>query len=75
MPLKLFINLLSNSVFHFGDNAQRILIKSDPTHYIAPEGRRSIHPHVAVIEHTFKTQPGGKTIFEKFMNQEGDSNE
>lgn len=50
MPLKLFIELINGTRFHFGDNPDRDLIKDDRTHYVAPEGRHSIHPHVAVIQ-------------------------
>lgn len=66
MSLKLFKSLKLGRLFTFGDKPNRLLIKSDDSHYVAPEGRRSIHPHVAVIEKEVKTQPGGKTIHQKF---------
>lgn len=75
MPLKLFQELLSGKLFHFGDKPNRILIKESKDHYIAPEGRRSIHPHVAVVEKIVKTLPGGMSIYDKFTQQKGDSDE
>ena len=75
MPLKLFAKLLKGSIFHFGDRPNRILIAEDKDHYIAPEGRRKINPFVAVVEMTVKTLPGGRSIYDKFMNQKGDSDE
>lgn len=48
--LKLFIELIIGTRFHFGDNPSRTLIKDDPSHYVAPEGRHKTHPHVAVIQ-------------------------
>jgi hypothetical protein len=50
MGLKLFIELAVNDIFHFGDNPDRKLVKSDDRHYVAPEGRRAINPTVAVIK-------------------------
>lgn len=47
---KLFNTLKRSDIFYFGDKPNRWLIKQDSTHYVAPEGRRSIHPHVAVYE-------------------------
>lgn len=47
--VKLFTNLEKGDRFHFGDKPGRILIKSDANHYVAPEGRRMINPHVAVF--------------------------
>lgn len=48
--IKLFKELINGTVFHFGDNEVRKLIKDDASHYVAPEGRHKIHPHVAVIQ-------------------------
>lgn len=70
--LKLFSELTINALFRFLDKPGRILIKSDSTHYIAPEGRRVIHPHVLVEEAHIKTIPGGRTIYDKFMVEQGD---
>lgn len=73
--LKLFTQLTKNAVFHFWDKPGRILIKDDKNHYVAPEGRRVIDPHVLVNEPRIKTQPGGRSIYDKFMSQEGDHND
>jgi len=73
MTLNLFSKILIGGMFHFGDKPDRILIKSDKTHYVAPEGRRVIHPHVAVIEHVVTTSLGGESIYDKFLK--GKSNE
>jgi hypothetical protein len=73
--LKLFCELTKNAVFNFVDKPGRILIKEDQNHYIAPEGRRVIHPHVLINETQFRTQPGGRSIYEKFKSQEGDRND
>lgn len=69
--LKLFSELVVNAIFHFGDKPNRLLIKDSPTHYISPEGRREIHPHVAVIEPVINLEIGGPTIYEMFKSQEG----
>lgn len=52
--IKLFLDILTGEVFSFGDKPERQLIKSDRSHYIAPEGRRPIHPHVAVIPKRYR---------------------
>ena len=56
MNLKLFMQLAKSTIFHFGDKPARKLIKSDSSHYVAPEGPRLIHPHVLVFPET-KTEP------------------
>jgi len=48
MPLKLFVELIWGTLFHFRGDSNRKLIKSDDNHYISTTGRHVIHPHVAV---------------------------
>lgn len=64
--IKLFSQLLSGELFHFGDKPNRLLIKSGRSHYVAPEGRRKIDPHVAVIPDDHREEVGGESIFERF---------
>lgn len=68
--INLFVNLLVGSIFHFGDAPDRKLIKSDDKHYVAPEGRHSIHPHVAVI-----SDPSINPTKSIYDQTEGDSND
>ena len=52
-PIKLFIELINGEAFHFGDRPDRIMVKSDPRHYVAPPGQVKVsHPHVAVFSDT-----------------------
>ena len=46
----LFLELVVDDIFHFFDRPDRKLVKSDDTHYVAPEGRRAISPTVAVVK-------------------------
>ncbi len=57
--LKLFSQITKGTKFHFGDRPDRELVKEDDTHYVAPEGRHSAHPHVLVIQS--KSKPNGGT--------------
>lgn len=66
---KLFINLIVSQIFHFYGAPERKLIKSDDSHYIAPEGRRSINPFTLVFEDLVKNT---RSIFDK---SEGENNE
>ena len=50
MPLKLFIELIQGTLFHFYDKRNRKLIKMNKDHYVAPEGVHKINPHVAVVQ-------------------------
>lgn len=52
---ELFIRLLNGALFYFYNRPERKLIKQDPSHYIAPEGRRSINPFTLVFQD--KTKP------------------
>ena len=61
--LLLFLELLISDIFHFYDNPDRKLIKSDDTHYVAPEGRRSISPTVGVIKDD--PEKGGDTYLHR----------
>lgn len=47
--IELFTKLMNGTLFHFGDNPERKLIKDGNTHYVSPTGRHQIHPHVAVV--------------------------
>lgn len=67
---KLFIQLFISTIFHFYGNPERKLIKSDDSHYIAPEGRRSINPFTLVFEDPIETKR--KSIFD---SSEGEPNE
>lgn len=49
MSIKLFLELITGTIFYFYDQPRRKLIKSDQFHYIAPEGPHQIHPYVAVF--------------------------
>lgn len=69
MPLKLFIEILIDGLFHFYDKPDNKKVKSDSSHYISETGRHVIHPHVAVVED--KTQPR-KSIYDQ---TQGDSDE
>jgi hypothetical protein len=60
--IKLFMEILSGMVFHFGDKPDRKLIKSNSSHYIAPEGRRTADPHVAVVP---DTQNSARSIYDQ----------
>lgn len=73
MPLKLFQDLAKSAVFYFYDKPSRLLVKSNGKHYAAPEGRRVIHPHVAVVEVKTRVQPQGSSIYDKLNHQKGDS--
>lgn len=70
---KLFVELLKSTVFYFYDKPGRKLIKSDNSHYIAPEGRRSINPFVLVFEDRIKKF--GKSIFDDTNDGENDESE
>lgn len=67
---KLFVQLIVSQIFHFFGNPKRKLIKSDNSHYIAQEGRRSINPYTLVFED--QTESKEKSIYDK---TEGESNE
>ena len=72
MAFTLFSKLLNGVPFHFGDKPNRMLIKSDRTHYFAPEGRKVINPHVGIFEHVTTTSLGGESLYEKFMKGKSD---
>lgn len=57
--LKLFSQVAKGASFFFGDKPDRILIKDDDAHYVAPEGRHVINRNVAVME--TKSKPNGGT--------------
>ncbi len=48
--LKLFCQIPKGTAFHFYDTPERVLVRSNGTHYVAPEGRHKIHPHVLVVQ-------------------------
>lgn len=49
--MKFFKEILLFGLFYFYDRPDRIMIKSDPHHYISPEGRFSpSDPYVIVFE-------------------------
>ena len=58
MKIKLFSQIMKGTAFFFIDKPDRILVKSNKSHYIAPEGRRQAHPHVLVAEK--KPEKSGK---------------
>jgi hypothetical protein len=62
--IKLFLELVRGDLFYFGDKPNRMLIKEDKNHYVAPEGKRMIHPHVAVFPMTPKYKI--RIIFDRF---------
>lgn len=66
--LKLFKDVFGGDLFYFYDKPNRKLIKSNDTHYIAPEGRRQCNPGVLVF--TGPHVPG-KSFYD---NIKGDSN-
>lgn len=47
--IDLFINLLRGDAFHYGDQPDRILMKTDDDVYTGPMGEHHIDPYVAVI--------------------------
>lgn len=48
--LKLFQDLMTGQLFHFGDSPWRVHIKGNDTHYVSPEGLvKPSHPHVAIV--------------------------
>lgn len=50
MPLDLFINIPKDDWFHFYDQPDRHLMKTDDSHYLTPTGSfRPMHPYVAVV--------------------------
>ncbi len=53
--LKLFCQVVKGTIFYFGDNPNRLLVKSNGAHYIAPEGRHKINPHVLVFQNDEKS--------------------
>lgn len=70
--LKLFVELTLGSLFHFGDKPDRILIKSNGSHYVSPEGRRNINPFVAIFQHKPNLEVGGKSIYDQFQEGKDD---
>lgn len=60
--ITLFCNIPRGTLFHFYDNPERILIKSDKNHYVAPEGRHPIHPYVLVVQEKSEAD-GGTRLF------------
>jgi hypothetical protein len=66
--LQLFIRLLTGDWFHFYDRPDRLLMKTDNSHYIAPEGRKMIHPFVAVVKHDLVV-PARKSIFDRTKDE------
>ena len=56
--IKLFTNLRISEMFHFYDTPNRVLIKSDDSHYVGPEGLiRPMHPYVAIVPDQPKAAP------------------
>lgn len=60
--LKLFSQVQKGVTFFFGDRPDRLLIKDDDNHYIAPEGRHVTHPHVLVFQRKSKANGGTPAI-------------
>jgi hypothetical protein len=63
--LKLFCEVEKGTAFHFYDKPERVLIRSNGSHYISPEGRRKIHPHVLVFQEKSEADNEIK-LFNKF---------
>ena len=59
--MKLFQSLSVGTIFHYGDNPVRKLVKKDATHAISVTGTHVVHPHVLVVpefqEDTWKHLP------------------
>ena len=58
--IKLFCEIEKGTAFHFYGNPERVLIRSNGSHYIAPEGRHKIHPHVLVVQEKSEADDGTK---------------
>lgn len=68
--IKLFNTLKVGEIFHFGDQAWRLLMKKNDTQYYGSRGTYDIHPHVAVITNS---QKGGSSNGRSDKTQHGNS--
>ena len=50
MTIKLFVELIVGSIFHFYDKPDKPMVKSDPSHAIGETGRRRMSPTVGIFE-------------------------
>jgi len=63
--IKLFIELPIGTWFHFYDTPERKLLKSNGSHYISPEGRRTLNQFVAVFPDKMESATPRKSIYDQ----------
>lgn len=70
--LKLFVELLTGDLFHYGDTPDTTNVKTGDTEYVGPDGKHDIHPHVVVIQDKSENMITSKGLLDRMKGDSDD---